>query len=49
VAQTALFPFTLDGERPGVRLSPPQLGEHSAELLRSLGYEGEAIARLSGH
>jgi crotonobetainyl-CoA:carnitine CoA-transferase CaiB-like acyl-CoA transferase len=46
-ASTVLFPFTLDGERPGVRLSPPRLGEHSAELLRSLGYDDAAIARLS--
>jgi crotonobetainyl-CoA:carnitine CoA-transferase CaiB-like acyl-CoA transferase len=46
-ASTVLFPFTLDGERPGVRLSPPRLGEHSAELLRSLGYGDEAIDRLS--
>jgi crotonobetainyl-CoA:carnitine CoA-transferase CaiB-like acyl-CoA transferase len=46
-ASTVLFPFTLDGERPGVRLNPPRLGEHSAELLRSLGYDDAAIARLS--
>jgi crotonobetainyl-CoA:carnitine CoA-transferase CaiB-like acyl-CoA transferase len=46
-ASTVLFPFTLGGERPGVRLSPPQLGEHSEELLRKLGYSDEAIARLS--
>ena len=46
-ASTVLFPFTLDGERPGVRLSPPRLGEHSEALLRSLGYDDAAIARLS--
>ena len=46
-ASTVLFPFTLDGERPGVRLSPPRLGEHSEALLRSLGYGDAAIARLS--
>ena len=37
-AQTTLFPFTLDGQRLGVRLSPPRLGQHSSELLTTLGY-----------
>ena len=46
-APTVLFPFTLDGQRPGVRLSPPRLGEHNAELLGTLGYDAAAIARLS--
>jgi crotonobetainyl-CoA:carnitine CoA-transferase CaiB-like acyl-CoA transferase len=43
-----LLPFTLDGERPGVRMSPPRLGEHNEELLRALGYDTQAIDRLSG-
>lgn len=47
-AQTVLLPFTLDGERPGVRMSPPRLGEHNEELLRALGYDAQAIDRLSG-
>ena len=46
-ASTVLLPFTLDGQRPGVRLSPPRLGEHGIALLRELGYSDEAIARLS--
>jgi crotonobetainyl-CoA:carnitine CoA-transferase CaiB-like acyl-CoA transferase len=45
--KTVLLPFTLGGERPGVRLSPPKLGEHSAELLAELGYSAAEIAALS--
>ena len=44
-AQTTLFPFTLDGQRLGVRLSPPTLGQHSSELLAALGYsEAEQLS-----
>jgi crotonobetainyl-CoA:carnitine CoA-transferase CaiB-like acyl-CoA transferase len=43
---TVLFPFTLDGQRMGVRMSPPKLGEHSAELLKALGYSTEGASKL---
>ncbi len=46
-AQTVLLPLALDGERLGVRRSPPKLGEHSAELLAELGYGAEDAAQLS--
>lgn len=45
-AQTTLFPFTMDGQRLGVRLNPPTLGQHTAELLAGLGYPAQAIDAL---
>jgi crotonobetainyl-CoA:carnitine CoA-transferase CaiB-like acyl-CoA transferase len=45
-ARTTLFPFTMDGQRLGVRLQPPTKGQHTAELLAGLGYSVEAIQAL---
>ena len=41
--QAVLMPITLDGQRLGVRLNPPKLGEHNAEVLSSLGYSATEI------
>lgn len=41
-----LMPLTLQGQRLGVRHNPPKLGEHSRELLASLGYDATQIAHL---
>jgi len=45
-AKTTLCPFTMDGQRLGVRLQPPTLGQHTGELLSGLGYADSDIERL---
>ncbi|MFN9728662.1 CaiB/BaiF CoA transferase family protein [Acidovorax sp.] len=45
-ARTALFPLRMDGQRLGVRLQPPVLGQHTSELLQELGYTAEQITAL---
>jgi crotonobetainyl-CoA:carnitine CoA-transferase CaiB-like acyl-CoA transferase len=44
--QTALFPFTMAGQRLGVRLNPPTKGEHTDQILHELGIDVDAIALL---
>jgi crotonobetainyl-CoA:carnitine CoA-transferase CaiB-like acyl-CoA transferase len=41
-----LLPLTLGDKRPGVRLNPPRLGEHSSQVLREVGYSDSDIALL---
>ena len=45
-ARTTLFPLRMDGQRLGVRLQPPVLGQHTAELMEELGYTGEQVQAL---
>ena len=45
-ARAALFPFTMDGQRLGVRHQPPKQGENTDELLQGLGLSAAEIAHL---
>ena len=42
-----LLPLMLGGERPGVRLQPPRLGQHTRELLAQAGYSAGELETLA--
>jgi crotonobetainyl-CoA:carnitine CoA-transferase CaiB-like acyl-CoA transferase len=44
--KTTLFPITMAGQRLAVRSSPPKMGEHTRELLGSIGYAPAQIDEL---
>ena len=44
--QVPLLPLKLGGERLGLRLDPPKLGEHTDSLLLSLGYTETEVTSL---
>jgi crotonobetainyl-CoA:carnitine CoA-transferase CaiB-like acyl-CoA transferase len=46
VAKLPTTPICFDGEAPGLRMQPPAAGEHTADVLRALGYDEQRIAAL---
>ena len=45
-AKAALLPFTMDGQRLGVRADPPVQGQDTDALLTSLGLSAQEVQRL---
>jgi len=45
-ARTTLLPIRMDGQRPGIRHNPPTLGEHTRQLLQSLGYGPDEVTSM---
>lgn len=44
--RTLKHPVMYDGERPGIRTPPPELGQHTREVLTALGYDDDASTGL---
>ena len=42
-----ILPIEMDGHRLGVRLDLPKVGEHTREVLESIGYDGREIDELN--
>jgi len=40
------LPIAIDGARPGLTINPPEIGQHSEEVLRALGLSDQDVARL---
>jgi crotonobetainyl-CoA:carnitine CoA-transferase CaiB-like acyl-CoA transferase len=40
------MPIAIDGARPGLTINPPEIGEHSEDVLRGLGLSETEIERL---
>lgn len=40
------LPVAIDGERLGLKINPPEIGQHSKDILRALGLSETEIARM---
>ncbi|MEL7541066.1 MAG: CoA transferase, partial [Pseudomonadota bacterium] len=40
------MPISIDGARPGLSINPPEIGEHSEQVLQALGLSEDEIEQL---
>ncbi len=45
--RTLSHPVRYDGKAPAIRMNPPRLGEHSEEILESIGYTTEEVKQMA--
>ena len=46
ITKVPLLPIAMNCERLPIRMNPPKAGEHTIELLRSLGYSDDSISQM---
>lgn len=47
MAKTPSLPVAIDGARLQNRLDPPNIGEHTREILQCLGYKEAEISKMA--
>jgi crotonobetainyl-CoA:carnitine CoA-transferase CaiB-like acyl-CoA transferase len=46
-ARTPLLPVSMDGQRPQNRRDPPQIGQHTRDVLNEIGFSTNEVAELA--
>jgi len=47
-SKVPVLPIEMDGQRFGTRIDIPQIGEHTREVLKSVGYGAAEIEKMIG-
>ncbi len=47
-SKVPVLPIEMDGQRFGTRIDIPQVGEHTRDVLKSVGYSEAEVEKLVG-